>query len=130
MLGGFRVAGRATRVVASMSFDDPAALPVPAVAGMQAAGVGAALLRVIRSMPWEVCLITAIAAVLRLLELDDVGPNQFYDAAVRSMGLSWHNLLFGAFDPGGVLSIDKPPLDLWLQVGSVKLFGWNPAALK
>jgi 4-amino-4-deoxy-L-arabinose transferase-like glycosyltransferase len=46
------------------------------------------------------------------------------------MTLSWHNFFFGAFDPSAILSVDKPPLDLWLQVISVKLFGWNAAALK
>jgi 4-amino-4-deoxy-L-arabinose transferase-like glycosyltransferase len=75
-------------------------------------------------------LITAAAAALRFAELEDVVPNHFYDAAVRSMTLSWHNFFFGAFDPGAILSVDKPPLDLWLQVISVKLFGWNAAALK
>jgi hypothetical protein len=54
----------------------------------------------------------------------------FYDAAVRSMGLSWHNFFFGAYEPGGAVSIDKPPVDLWLQVASVKLFGWGSVSLK
>jgi 4-amino-4-deoxy-L-arabinose transferase-like glycosyltransferase len=75
-------------------------------------------------------LITVAAAALRFAELEDVVPNSFYDAAVRSMSQSWHNFFFGAFDPGARLAIDKPPLDLWLQVLSVKVFGWNAAALK
>ena len=41
------------------------------------------------------------------------------------MGMSWHNFFFGAFEPGGSVSIDKPPVDLWLQVASVKLFGFS-----
>ena len=41
------------------------------------------------------------------------------------MGLSWHNFFFGAFEPGGSVSIDKPPVDLWLQVASVKLLGFS-----
>jgi 4-amino-4-deoxy-L-arabinose transferase-like glycosyltransferase len=83
-----------------------------------------------RSAPWAVAAITAVAAVLRLVDLGGVAPNAFYDAAVRSMSLSFHNFLFGAFDPRAILSIDKPPLDLWLQVISVKLFGWGSFALK
>ena len=39
------------------------------------------------------------------------------------MGLSWHNFFYAAFDPAARLAIDKPPLDLWFQVASVKLFG-------
>jgi 4-amino-4-deoxy-L-arabinose transferase-like glycosyltransferase len=75
-------------------------------------------------------LITAGAAALRLVDLGAVRVDPFYDAAVRSMGLSWHNFLFGAYEPGGSVSIDKPPVDLWLQVASVKLLGWGSASLK
>ncbi len=81
-------------------------------------------------IPWPICVVTLVAAVLRFVSIEDVSANQFYDAAVRSMALSWHNFFFGAFDPAGILSIDKPPLDLWLQVASVKLFGWSQFALK
>jgi 4-amino-4-deoxy-L-arabinose transferase-like glycosyltransferase len=49
---------------------------------------------------------------------------------VRSMGLSFHNFFFGAFEPGASVSIDKPPVDLWLQVASVKLFGFSSTTLK
>jgi 4-amino-4-deoxy-L-arabinose transferase-like glycosyltransferase len=82
---------------------------------------------------WEwgaVALITLAAAVLRLLYIGRVSPDPFYDAAVRSMGLSWHNFFFGAYEPGGSLSIDKPPIDLWFQVASVKLFGFSSTTLK
>ncbi len=75
-------------------------------------------------------LITAGAAALRLIHIGQVPPDPFYDAAVRSMGLSWHNFFFGAFEPGGSVSIDKPPVDLWLQVASVKLFGFSATTLK
>jgi 4-amino-4-deoxy-L-arabinose transferase-like glycosyltransferase len=84
----------------------------------------------LRSIPWTVVAITAVAAALRFAGLSGVSANEFYDAAVRSMGMSFHNFFFGAFDPGAVLSIDKPPVDLWLQVISVKLFGWGSFALK
>jgi 4-amino-4-deoxy-L-arabinose transferase-like glycosyltransferase len=75
-------------------------------------------------------LIAALAAALRLIDLGAVRVDPFYDAAVRSMGVSWHNLFFGAYEPGGSVSIDKPPVDLWLQVASVKLLGWGSASLK
>ncbi len=75
-------------------------------------------------------LVTALAAALRLVDLGAVRLDPFYDAAVRSMGLSWHNFFFGAYEPAGSVSIDKPPLDLWLQVASVKLFGWGSTSLK
>jgi 4-amino-4-deoxy-L-arabinose transferase-like glycosyltransferase len=100
----------------------------PVVSGASAIADG--LTRLVRSMPWAVLLITALAATLRLTELGDVHGNTFYDAAVHSMSLSWHNFFFGAFDPSGRLAIDKPPLALWLQVGSVKLFGFGSFGLK
>jgi 4-amino-4-deoxy-L-arabinose transferase-like glycosyltransferase len=77
-----------------------------------------------------VALITLGAAVLRLTQIGKVPPDPFYDAAVRSMSLSWHNFFFGAFEPGASVSIDKPPVDLWLQVASVKLFGFTSTTLK
>ena len=75
-------------------------------------------------------MITLGAAVLRLLYIGRVSPDPFYDAAVRSMSLSAHNFFFGAFEPGGSVSIDKPPVDLWLQVVSVKLLGFSSTTLK
>src|SRR5450756_1261586 len=87
--------------------------------------------RPMRQWEWAaVGLITVGAAVLRLLYIGRVSPDPFYDAAVRSMGLSWHNFFFGAFEPGGSVSIDKPPVDLWLQVASVKLLGFSSTTLK
>jgi 4-amino-4-deoxy-L-arabinose transferase-like glycosyltransferase len=87
--------------------------------------------RPLRQWEWAaIALITLAAAVLRLLYIGRVSPDPFYDAAVRSMGLSWHNFFFGAYEPGGSVSIDKPPVDLWLQVASVKLLGFSSTTLK
>ncbi len=74
--------------------------------------------------------VTAGAAALRLVHIGQVPPDPFYDAAVRSMALSWHNFFFGVYDPGGSLSIDKPPVDLWLQVLSTKALGFSSTTLK
>src|ERR1700712_3089070 len=85
----------------------------------------------IRSYEWAaLALITLGAAALRLIAIGKVAPDPFYDAAVRSMGQSFHNIFFGAFEPGGSVSIDKPPVDLWLQVLSVKLLGFSSTTLK
>jgi 4-amino-4-deoxy-L-arabinose transferase-like glycosyltransferase len=84
-----------------------------------------------RPLIWlALALVTALAAALRLVDLGSVRLDPFYDAAVRSMGVSWHNFFFGAYEPGGSVSIDKPPVDLWLAVASVKLFGWSSFTLK
>jgi 4-amino-4-deoxy-L-arabinose transferase-like glycosyltransferase len=51
--------------------------------------------------------------------------NAYYAAGVKSMGDSLHNFFFVAFDPGGFVTIDKPPLGFWLQVISTKVFGFT-----
>jgi 4-amino-4-deoxy-L-arabinose transferase-like glycosyltransferase len=84
----------------------------------------------VRPATIAITLITLAAGALRFASLHRVQLDPFYDAAVRSMALSWHNFFFGAFDPSASTSIDKPPADLWLQVISVKLFGFGPVALK
>jgi 4-amino-4-deoxy-L-arabinose transferase-like glycosyltransferase len=103
---------------------ESAGLPLPA---LRPVGARAARTLLIALPP---LLVVALAAALRLDGLGQVPDNPFYDAAVRSMSLSWHNFLLGAFDPSARLAIDKPPLDLWLQVASVKAFGFDPFALK
>jgi 4-amino-4-deoxy-L-arabinose transferase-like glycosyltransferase len=55
--------------------------------------------------------------------------NIFYSAAVKSMGRSLHNFVFVSFDPGGLVTVDKPPLALWVQAASAKLFGFSPLSL-
>src|SRR5437764_3647732 len=42
---------------------------------------------------------------------------------------SLHNFFFVSFDPGGLIMVDKPPLGLWPQAASAKLFGFGPMAL-
>jgi 4-amino-4-deoxy-L-arabinose transferase-like glycosyltransferase len=55
--------------------------------------------------------------------------NTYYAAAARSMTVSWKNFLYGAFDPGGWITTDKPPLALWLESGSARLFGLSSVSL-
>ncbi len=75
-------------------------------------------------------LVLAGAAALRLAHVAAVASDPYYDAAVRSMGLSWHNLLFGALEPRATVSLDKPPLDLWPAVLSTKLFGFGALTIR
>ena len=70
-------------------------------------------------------LVLAMACATRLWKVQDVPGDVFYDAAVRSMAFSWHNLFFGALEPSGTVSIDKPPVDLWLQMASTRVFGFG-----
>jgi len=70
------------------------------------------------------------ALVLNFWRLPGNGlGNTYYAAAVRSMGHSWRNFFFGAFDPGGFITVDKPPLALWFQTLSTKVFGFSSWSL-
>ena len=76
-----------------------------------------------------VSAVVAVAAFLRFFRLSETGQNLYYAAGVRSMLDSWHNFLFVSFDPGGWVMIDKPPLGLWLEVGTARLVGFHYWAL-
>jgi 4-amino-4-deoxy-L-arabinose transferase-like glycosyltransferase len=74
--------------------------------------------------------VLALSGVLELNRLSRNGyANVFYSAGVKSMLRSWHNFLFVSFDPGGLVTIDKPPLGLWVQAASARLFGLSPLSL-
>jgi 4-amino-4-deoxy-L-arabinose transferase-like glycosyltransferase len=86
----------------------------------------------VRAQPQHAALagILVLSCVLNTHRLAQNGyANTFYSAAVKSMLLSWHNFLFVSFDPGGLIAIDKPPLGVWVQAASAKLFGLSPLSL-
>ena len=67
-----------------------------------------------------------LAGALNLWALSRNGwANEYYAGAVRSMAASWHAFLYGSLDAGGVMTVDKPPLALWVQALSVRAFGWS-----
>src|SRR5947209_12565962 len=71
-----------------------------------------------------------LAAVLDLWSLSKNGrANEYYSAAVRSMSTSWHAFLYGSFDAHGAMTVDKPPLALWVQTLSVRAFGYHPLSI-
>jgi 4-amino-4-deoxy-L-arabinose transferase-like glycosyltransferase len=45
------------------------------------------------------------------------------------MSESWHDFIFGAFDPAGTVTVDKLPGALWLQALSLRVFGFHIWAL-
>jgi 4-amino-4-deoxy-L-arabinose transferase-like glycosyltransferase len=82
-------------------------------------------LRIARPRP-ELAALLVLAAVLNLWALSTNGwANEYYSAAVRSMSSSWHAFLYGSFDARGVMTVDKPPLALWVQALSVRAFGFH-----
>jgi 4-amino-4-deoxy-L-arabinose transferase-like glycosyltransferase len=78
----------------------------------------------------ELALLILLAAVLDLWSLGRNGwANTYYSAAVHSMSTSWHNFLYASFDQAGVMTVDKPPLALWVQALSARIFGFNSLSI-
>jgi 4-amino-4-deoxy-L-arabinose transferase-like glycosyltransferase len=88
------------------------------------------LFRTIRREQSLLLLITMLSLFLNTLHLNREGyGNLYYAAGIKSMLESWHNFFYLAYDPGGFVSIDKPPLGFWLQALSAKMFGFHGWAL-
>ena len=70
--------------------------------------------------------ILLLAAFFNLFRLDHEGySNSYYAAAIRSMLQSWHNFFFVSFDPGGYVSVDKPPLGFWIEAAFARVLGFG-----
>lgn len=80
-------------------------------------------------LPWQtfsLLLVLAGAGFLNLWQLTRNGyGNEYYAAAVRSMTQSWHNFFYNAFDPAGFITVDKPPVALWIEAASARVFGYS-----
>ena len=70
--------------------------------------------------------ILLMSAALHFFRLEQEGfANLYYAAGVKSMLMNWYNFFFVSFDPGGFITIDKPPVGFWLQTLSAKVFGFQ-----
>ncbi len=107
------------------------ALPLrrPGAAPDRLARVAQSARSLARARP-ELIALLLLAGALNLWGLDRNGfANEYYAAAVRSMGSSWHAFIYGSFDAAGVMTVDKPPLASWVQVAFVKVFGYGSWSL-
>ena len=82
---------------------------------------------------WRRLALAVVMLVSIFMNFYQLGQNGFgnlyYASAIRSMLDSWHNFFFVSFDPGGFVSIDKPPLGFWLQAASAKILGFTPFSI-
>ena len=70
--------------------------------------------------------VLVLAAALCLWNLTISGySNEYYAAAARAGAESWKAWFFGAIDPGSFITVDKPPLSLWLMGLSARVFGFS-----
>jgi 4-amino-4-deoxy-L-arabinose transferase-like glycosyltransferase len=74
--------------------------------------------------------VLVLAAGLCLWNLTISGySNEYYAAATRAGTESWKAWFFGAIDPGSFITVDKPPLSLWLMGLSARIFGFSSFSL-
>ncbi len=73
--------------------------------------------------------ILLFSAGLNFYNLQNAGTNSYYSVAVKSMLTSFHNFFFVSFDPAGFITVDKPPVALWIQAIFAKIFGFNDFVL-
>lgn len=82
---------------------------------------------------WSRIALGAVLLVSLFMDFFQLGQNGYgnlyYAAGVRSMTDSLHNFFFVSFDPGGFVSVDKPPFGFWLQTLSAKIFGFIPFSI-
>lgn len=68
--------------------------------------------------------IAALSAFLNIFNIwNDTTANSYYTAAVTSMLQSFHNFFYGTLDPGGFVTVDKPPVAFWVQTAFAYIFG-------
>src|SRR3954451_299403 len=84
-----------------------------------------------RSLPRpELGLLVVVSGALYLWALSRNGwANTYYAGAVRAMASSWHAFLYGSLDSSGVMTVDKPPLALWVEALSVRVLGWHSLSM-
>jgi len=74
--------------------------------------------------------ILLLSLFLNLWNLWNQGiSNEYYAAAVKSMLENPRLIFFNSFDAAGFVTIDKPPVGLWVQVASAALLGFSGWAL-
>jgi 4-amino-4-deoxy-L-arabinose transferase-like glycosyltransferase len=74
----------------------------------------------------QLAAILALASVLCLWGLTRSGySNTYYAAAAKAATESWKALFFGSLDPGSFITVDKPPLSLWLMGLSGRVLGFS-----
>lgn len=67
-----------------------------------------------------------ITSFLYCWDLDVNGwANSYYSAAVMAGSEDWNAFLFGSSDSGNAITVDKPPMSIWVMVLSVKIFGFS-----
>jgi 4-amino-4-deoxy-L-arabinose transferase-like glycosyltransferase len=72
------------------------------------------------------CGVLLLSAFLNLWNIWNQGDtNYYYSAAVKSMLVNPVAGLFNSFDPAGFITVDKPPVGLWVQAAFAAVLGFH-----
>lgn len=72
-------------------------------------------------------ILSAFLNIYRLWGLDY--GNEYYAAGIKSMLSSFSNFFFLSLDSSGFISVDKPPLSLWVDAIFAKIFGFSGVSI-
>ncbi|WP_319579184.1 glycosyltransferase family 39 protein [uncultured Methanospirillum sp.] len=74
--------------------------------------------------------ILILASVFLLFNLAKEGySNSYYTAAVKSMLTNPAIIIYNSYDPTGFVTVDKPPVSLWVQTLSATLLGFSGSSV-
>ncbi len=70
--------------------------------------------------------VLALSGLLYVWNLSSLGDaNTYYAAAIYSGTKSWSAFFFGSIDAGNYITVDKPPVALWVMGLSARIFGYS-----
>lgn len=76
--------------------------------------------------PVGVAVLLIATLVAYLCNLSANGwANSFYSAAIQAGSQSWKAWFFGSSDAANSITVDKPPMSLWIPGIAVRIFGLN-----
>ena len=106
---------------------------VPAGPVRTRTGPGRLFLGPLGSPPWArplLWLLLVATAAFYLVGISGSGyANDFYAAAVKSSTESWKAWLFASLDSGNAITVDKPPVSIWVMGLSGRIFGFSSASM-
>ncbi|WP_207842384.1 glycosyltransferase family 39 protein [Williamsia soli] len=78
---------------------------------------------------WELPSFAALVVATGVLYLWNLSANgwanSFYSAAIQAGSQSWEAWFFGSSDAANSITVDKPPMSLWIPGVAVRIFGLN-----
>ena len=74
-------------------------------------------------------VLAAVTAFNVLWNLSHAARSGWYSMIAVSMSESWHNLFYGAADPGAFIALDKIPGSYWVPAILVRLIGFHNSAV-